>query len=456
MSFFIDSHVHLDDPKYTSDREAVIHRAFDTGVNWLIQIGTDIPSDEFAIQLAEQYPTIYATVSIHPHDANAFDESSYIKLRTLAQHPKVVAIGETGLDYHYDFSPREIQRTVFRRLMELAAELNKPVVIHSRAANRDTLHILTEYQGKVTGVMHCFSGDELMMKECIQLGYYISIAGPVTYPNSARLQELVKKIPIPRLSIETDSPYLAPQSYRGKRNEPAYVIDIAKKIAELRGLTASDIGRIAAINAKLLFGISVPDEPKIAYPIRNSLYLNITNRCTNQCYFCVRFYTDYVMGHNLRLKIEPTTEEIIAAIGDPKQYEEVVFCGYGEPTLRLDVMKTVARWLKEQGVKVRLDTNGHGNLIHQRNIVPELVGLIDSVSISLDAENQEQYMKICKPQFGEPTFQAVIDFIKECKKLLPEVSVTVVGVPEVSEINCRKLADTLGVKFRFRVYNEVG
>jgi TatD DNase family protein len=329
-------------------------------------------------------------------------------------------------------------------------------VIHSREANADTLQVLTEFKGRVKGVMHCYSRDEQMLKECIHLGYYISIAGPITFPKSTRLQELVKKIPLPRLLIETDCPYLAPQSERGKRNEPKYVIEIAEKIAQLRGLTATDIGRIAAINAKLLFGIPVPDEPKVAYPIRNSLYLNITNRCTNHCYFCVRFYTDYVMGHNLRLEKEPTVEEIIAAIGDPKRYQEVVFCGYGEPTLRLDVIITVAKWLKEQGVIVRLDTNGHGNIIHKRNIVPELVGLIDSVSISLDAENQEQYNRICRPELGDTTFHEVVTFIKECKKYIPEVGITVVGVPELNEQNCRNMADELGVKFRFRVYNEVG
>ncbi|MDI6784132.1 MAG: YchF/TatD family DNA exonuclease [bacterium] len=456
MNLFIDSHAHLDDKQFDNDRDAVIKRALDAGVNWIIQIGTDVPSSEVSIKLAEQYKGIYATVSIHPHDAKTFNEESYAKLHDLAQHPKVVAIGETGLDYHYDFSPRDVQQKVFRRLMELAIELKKPVIIHSREADADTLNILKEYAGKVKGVMHCYSGDEQMMKECIHLGYYISIAGPVTFPKSNRLQELVNNIPIPRLLIETDCPYLAPQSHRGKRNEPAYVIEIADKIAELRGITSGDIARVAAINAKILFGIPVPDEPKIAYPIRNSLYLNITTRCTNRCYFCVRFHTDYVMGHNLRLDKEPTVEEIIAAIGDPKRYQEIVFCGYGEPTLRLEVIKSVAKWLKEQGVTVRLDTNGHGNMINKRNIIPELVGLIDSVSVSLDAENAEQYNRICRPESGETSFQAVIEFIQECKKYLPEVGITVVGVPELNEQNCRNIADELGVKFRFRVYNEVG
>jgi TatD DNase family protein len=452
----IDTHAHLDDHKFDTDREVVIQRAFDAGVDWIIQIGTDISSSEFSIKLAEQYQNIYATVSIHPHEAKSFTEDNYRKLRELASHPKVIAIGEIGLDYHYDFSPRDIQQTVFHRLMDLAVELKKPVVIHSREADAETIKILNEYKDKVKGVMHCFSGDELMLQECVHLGYYISIAGPVTYPKSTQLQELVKQIPMPRLLIETDCPYLAPQSHRGKRNEPAYVIETADKLAKLRRVNAADIGRVAAINAKLLFGIPVPDESKIAYATRDSLYLNITNRCTNNCYFCVRYYTDYVMGHNLRLEKEPTIEEVIAAIGDPKRYKEVVFCGYGEPTIRLDVIKSVAKWLKEQEIIVRLDTNGHGNIINHRNIVPELVGLIDSVSISLDAENAEQYNQICRPTFGDTTFQQVVEFIKECKKYLPEVGITVVGVPELNEQHCRNIAKELGVKFRFRVYNEVG
>jgi TatD DNase family protein len=206
-----------------------------------------------------------------------------------------------------------------------------------------------------------------------------------------------------------------------------------------------------------LFGIGeVPKKGMITYPIRNSLYLNVTNRCTSACTFCVRYFTDFVKGHNLRLNDEPSAEDLIREIGDPKKYDEVVFCGYGEPTLRLDVIKTVATEVKKRGGRVRIDTNGHGNLIHKRNILPELAGLVDAVSVSLNAQNAELYEKISQPKFGLATYDAVKEFIAEAKKYIPEVTATVVTVPGVDVEACRRITDGLGVKLRVREYNVVG
>ena len=217
-----------------------------------------------------------------------------------------------------------------------------------------------------------------------------------------------------------------------------------------------DISRITTLNAMRLFNIgSIPEKGEIAYSIRDSLYLNITDRCTNRCGFCVRSDTSYVKGHNLKLEKEPSAEELIKAIGDPGRYMEVVFCGLGEPFLRLDLIKTVSRWIKDQGGKVRVNTNGHGNAINNRNILPELEGLVDSISISLDAEDEETYQKICKPLMKN-SFNNVISFIKESKKHIPEVNVTVVNVPEIDLDKCRGIARDLGVGIRVREYNVVG
>jgi TatD DNase family protein len=206
-----------------------------------------------------------------------------------------------------------------------------------------------------------------------------------------------------------------------------------------------------------LFGIGeVPKKGMITYPIRNSLYLNVTNRCTSACTFCVRYFTDYVKGHNLRLADEPTAEELIKEIGDAKRYDEIVFCGYGEPLLRLDVIKTVAAEVKRQGGKVRIDTNGHGNLIHKRNILPELAGLVDAVSVSLNAQNAELYEKVSQPKFGPATYDAVKEFIRESVKYIPSVTATIVTVPGVDVEACRKITDELGAKLRVREHNVVG
>jgi len=193
----------------------------------------------------------------------------------------------------------------------------------------------------------------------------------------------------------------------------------------------------------------------ITYAIGNSLYLNITNRCTNKCGFCIRYKTKlFNSKHDLWLKKEPTTDEVIKAIGDPKKYKEIVFCGYGEPLMRLDAVKEISKWIKENGGKVRIDTNGHGNLINKRNILPELKGLIDSISISLDAQDAKTYEKICHPDFGEASFDAIIGFTKEAKASIPEVELTVVGIPEIDVKAAKKLADDLGIPFRVRTYYE--
>jgi TatD DNase family protein len=207
-----------------------------------------------------------------------------------------------------------------------------------------------------------------------------------------------------------------------------------------------------------LFGIGSRDEKgKIAYEIRDSLYLNITNSCTSACTFCVRYYSDYVKGHNLRLKADPGYEEIVAAIGDPQRYREIVFCGYGEPLLRLDVVKKIAAYVKSKGVAVRIDTNGHGNLINGRPVAAELKGLVDAISVSLNADTKEKYDKICQPEYGPATYDEVKRFVLECKAAVPKVSVTVVAVPEVDIEKCRKIAaEELGVELRVRQYDDVG
>ena len=450
----IDTHCHLEMEAFDDDREDVIKRAREAGLEAIITIGSDFEGCKGAVALAEKYDFIYATVGIHPHDAKGFNEDIFSQIKEWAKNKKVVAIGEIGLDYHYDHSPRDIQRDVFKKKLYYAKEINLPVIVHSREAKRDTLQILKE-SAVSKGVMHCFSGDMDMAERAMEMGFYISIAGPVTFKNASKLRDVVKAIPDDYLLIETDAPYLTPEPLRGKRNEPAFVVHTAKAIAELRGVSYEDIDRITTLNAKRLFGIGDMPKAEIAYKIRESLYLNITNRCTSKCTFCVRFHSDYVKGHNLRLEHEPTGDELKMAIGDPKKYSEVVFCGYGEPLLRLNEVKQVASWVKENGGKVRINTNGHGNMIHKRNILPELQGIVDSMSISLDAHDEKTYERICRPAF-ENAFNEVLDFIREAKKYIPDIQATVVAMEGVDIEKCREIVDSLGVKLRVRRLDVVG
>ena len=454
----IDTHAHLEMREFNDDREDVIKRAREAGVEYIVTIGTTVESSRDAVLLAEKYDFIYAAIGIHPHEVKDILHPAYDIIRHFAQHKKVVAYGEIGLDYHYEHSPRSDQKRKFRDMLREARELDLPVIIHDREAHEDTLQILSEeWSPDLGGVMHCFSGDIEMAKKLIEMGFSLSFAGPVTFPKAEALREVVRQVPIEHMLIETDSPYLAPVPMRGNRNEPAFVRHTAEMIAKVKGLTLDDVARITSFNAMQLFGIGViPKQGQITYPIRNSLYLNVTNRCTSACTFCVRYHTDFVKGHNLRLGEEPTAEALIKEIGDPKRYGEIVFCGYGEPLLRFDVVKAVATEVKRQGGRVRIDTNGHANLIHKRNILPELSGLVDAVSVSLNAQNAELYNKVSQPKFGIVTYEAVKEFIREAKKYIPDVTATVVSLPEVDIDACRKIAEELGAKFRVREYNVVG
>jgi TatD DNase family protein len=452
---FIDTHCHLEMDAFDPDREEVIRRAREAGIGTMITIGSDLKGNTGGLDLSKKYEFIYSSVGFHPHDAKDFTEEIFNKIKKWVTLPKVVAIGEIGLDYHYDNSPREVQREVFIKQLQLAKEAGLPVIIHSREAERDTLDIIRE-SGVNKGVFHCFSGDMDMAGKGMAMGFLISMAGPVTFRKAKRLKEIAAAIPDDYLLIETDAPYLTPEPLRGKRNEPSFLVHTAKAIAELRGVSPEDIARITTLNATRLFKIGqMLQKGEITYQIRDSLYLNITNRCTNKCSFCIRFHSDYVKGHNLRLSEEPGEREVRDAIGDPSRYKEVVFCGYGEPLLRLDLVRNVAAWIKEHGGRVRINTNGHGNLIHGRNILPELKGIVDSISISLDAHDEATYNRVCRPAFRN-AFRGVIDFIGEAKKYIPNVQVTVVTLEGVDIEKCRKIAEDLGVGFRIRKLDVVG
>lgn len=453
----IDTHAHLDIRQFDRDRSQVIEYAFSNGVEKIINVGCDLKSSQKSVQLAEEYEGIYATVGFHPHDAKDLTEVSLKKIEKLTGHKKVVAIGEIGLDFYRNLSPPEDQIKAFKKQIALAKELKLPIVVHVREAWDPALTILKESKAyAVGGVLHSFTGNLDQAKVAQDMGFFLSFNGMLTYPDSKTLR-VAKELSIDSVLVETDCPYLSPIPHRSKRNQPGYVRFVLEKLTErLSPLTFQDVERITSLNACRLFNLDKKFPPKIAYPIRDSLYLNITNRCSNACVFCVRNYTDFVKGHNLRLDHEPTYDEVIKSINHLNKYGEIVFCGYGEPTMRLDLIKDVARYLKSKNVKVRLNTNGQGNLIHKRNIVPELVGLIDVVSISLNVDEGGKYERLCKPRFEENVFQQVIAFTKACKRFLPRTVLTVLDMPEVDLKKCEKIAQNLGVEFRIRHYKKVG
>ena len=256
--FLTDTHTHLDFPQFDDDREHVIERAATAGVGAMVSVGADLASSQAAVALAEAYPQIYAAVGVHPHDAKTVTEKVLEELRALASHPRVVAIGEIGLDFYRDLSPRDQQRQAFEQQLALASEVRKPVIIHDREAHKEVMAILRRWaEGcqQPVGVLHCFSGDLAMAQEAIKMGFYVSIAGPVTFQNARRLRELVRQLPLERLLIETDCPYLTPHPHRGKRNEPAYVKLVAQEVAHIKGLTLEEVARVTSDNARALFAL---------------------------------------------------------------------------------------------------------------------------------------------------------------------------------------------------------
>lgn len=453
----IDTHCHLDFKDFDADRDEVIDRAIRTGVARIVNVASSMEGSRRAVGLAKKYDMVYASVGIHPQDASSATDENIAELKSLAGEGKVVAVGEVGLDYYRNLSPKECQEKAFLKFIRLAVELKLPLIIHSREADPDMVAILKrESPSGVKGVMHCFSGDKKFLEECLALGLYISFTCNITFKNAKALREVAKSVPIERVLLETDAPFLAPQEFRGQRNEPAYLKYLLREWAELKGLSERDIARITTHNANNLFRLGLEEPTRIAYPIRNSLYLNITNNCTNLCDFCVRNSTAFVKGHNLKLEHEPSVEEILDAAGDPSDYDEIVFCGYGEPTSRMDVLKRVAGELKKKAAAIRLVTNGHGDLINKRPIVKELKGLVDKVSVSLNADTENKYNKICKPIFGAGTYNKVLSFIKDCVGSGIKVEVTCLDLPDVDIKTCEKMAKALGAGFRLRHYGVVG
>ncbi len=251
-----DTHAHLNDEQFKQDREAVLARAKEAGVTRVINVGFNRATIEQTMTLVEKYAFIYAAVGWHPHDAKDMTEGDLEWIKQLSNHPKVLAIGEMGLDYYWDNSPRDIQKEVFRKQITLAKEVKKPIIIHNRDAHQDVLTVLKEEgAAEIGGVMHCFSGSPEMAQACLEMNFYISFGGPLTFKNAKKPKEVAKHIPLDRLLVETDAPYLSPHPNRGKRNESSYVHYVVQALAEIKGIDYEEMCRITMNNGLRLFGI---------------------------------------------------------------------------------------------------------------------------------------------------------------------------------------------------------
>ena len=251
---YFDTHAHYDDRRFNEDRDELLKSMESGGVSLILNAGSSMRSTKFSIKLAENYPFIYASAGVHPHDAKSMSDDTITELEKLSVHPKVKAVGEIGLDYHYDFSPRDIQRKRFREQMELARSIKKPVIIHEREALSDTLDMLREFSD-LPGVVHCFSGSWETAKIILNMGWYLSFTGVITYKNARKSLEVLEKMPVDRIMLETDSPYLSPEPMRGRRNSSLHLPYIAEKIAGACRITIEETAALTMENGKRFFGV---------------------------------------------------------------------------------------------------------------------------------------------------------------------------------------------------------
>lgn len=458
----VDTHCHLDMDKYDGERARVLNEARDAGVRRIIVPGTSVDSTIKARDLAGKHEMVYFAAGIHPHEADRYTLKDFKFLKQLAtESEKLIAIGEVGLDHYRGYADKENQRKLFKDMCRLALETDLPLIIHSRKAFKDVMNVLDEVFGSspVRGQMHCFDEDEKEAAEVIKRGLYVSFAPNITYPGSKSARKVLRELPPERLLLETDGPYLAPVEKRGKRNDPANVTSLLKICAEASALTEEDIARITTHNANALFSLGLEERSRSAYRIRSSVYLNITNRCSNRCGFCTRHVSSYVKGHRLDVLREPTLSDIFEDMQDAGPADEIVFCGFGEPLMRFGLLKEIAsRIKKEDSTKpIRLVTNGQGDLILGRKVIPELRGLIDKVSVSVNAADPETYGKLTDPVFQGNVFEAVLGFARSAADAGMDVELTaldIVGDEQLKDIE--SIAADIGGRLRVRRHNEVG
>ncbi len=451
---FIDTHSHLFLPNFENDLEEVIDRAKENKVDYIIVPATDIATARQAIKLADKYDLIYACVGVHPHDTKDWDSSWLKDIEELSKHDKVVAIGEIGLDYFYDFSPKEKQIEAFKAQLDFASELKLPVVIHNRESDEDMMKIISSYCGNnLRAQFHCFNSSLEDALEYIKMNHIISFTGNITFKKSEELRKILSGISLENIMLETDSPFMTPEPHRGKRNEPANVKLVAEKIAEVHKVPVDDVAKITSFNTFRFFGVGNKSKTNFTYQIGKNLYINITNRCNADCFFCNRKGDATLHDYNLKMTKdeEPPAEIYIEEIGDPTRFEEIVFCGYGEPTIRWDVVKRIAKYVKEKDGKTRLNTNGHGSFINKRDITPEFKGLIDVVSISINTVDPRQYAKIMK--LDTRFFNEMVAFAKNVKPYVQTLVMSVVSIDEVEIEKARTIVETkFGAEFRVRQY----
>ena len=420
----IDSHCHINLNHFADDLETVIEHALIDGVRGMLNIGFDPETARETIELVEKYPFIFGVVGCHPHDAQSLDDEFEAMIRDFLTHDRVIGIGEIGLDYYRDLSPQEVQNDVFRRMIRLGREQSVPIVIHCRDAFQDVVSALKEESDHHRGIFHAFAGTPEEAQQVIDLGFHIGVGGVVTFQNS-QLSRTLETVPVESIVLETDSPYLTPSPYRGKRNEPAYVSHVARAVASIKGVTPGEISRISDENFCKAMGLSPGMLPGPVYRLENTVYIHSAALSSDQL-------------------------DVLDTFGD--DVEGMVLCGLDDPLAGLDSALALAARGREKGWHVSINTDGRGSHLAERDVAPELADAVDEIVVLFHGTTSAQHDRTMGTSYGADGFEIMKDFVR-CSVAAGMTTVCeFIATPKFSPEPCRELAKALGAQYDIRMY----
>jgi TatD DNase family protein len=419
----IDSHCHLNLDDFEEDFEDVVVRAVGDGVSAFVNIGYDRESMRRTLELLEKYPFFYGVVGVHPHDASTLDDSLYSEIEAALKHPRVVAVGEIGLDFYRDHSPRDVQRDVFKSMISLARKENLPVVIHCRDAFNDVVETLAEAGSGYRGIFHAFAGDVEHARRVMEMGFHIGIGGVVTYRNSP-VSQTVKSLPLDCIVLETDSPYLTPHPYRGRRNEPSYVTHVARAVASALGVSQYEVDATTSENVFEALGIREEVRPSGVYRFGDTIYIQTT------------------VGVPQGLEGFEGAEEV----------REAVICGFGDPLDEMDRVMNVARWAADKGLRVRVNTSGLANVTAGRDVTRELSEFVDEIVVTFFGTSASQHERMAMAGVDEKAFGAMCGFVRSSVKAGMDTVCEFIAAPKFQAEPCRAMARDLGAQYDIRMY----
>lgn len=423
----LDSHCHINLNHFGDDLEAAIERMLIDGVRGVLNVGFDPDTARETIDLIERYPFIFGVVGCHPHDAQVLDDEFEAVLRDYLTHDRVIGIGEIGLDYYRDLSPREVQNETFRRMIRLGREKSVPVVIHCRDAFDDVMAVLRDESDQHRGIFHAFAGTPEEAQQITDMGFHIGVGGVVTFQNS-QLAKTLETVPLENVVLETDSPYLTPSPFRGKRNEPAYVAHVARMVARINGVTPQEVSRITDENFCRAMGLSPGMLPGPVYRLENTVYI-----------------------HSAAIK--PDGLEALDAFGD--DIEGMVLCGLDDPLASptsLENTLAVAARGREKEWHVSVSTDGRANALAERDITPELADVVDEIVVLFHGTTPSQHDRTMLTSYGAGGFEEMKDFVRCSVAAGMNAVCEFIATPKFNPEPCRELARSLKAQYDIRMY----